>query len=142
LVSNVASLKVGEIATLELRWLKSRSGTYTCPVQAFLYSGGNQSFGPYISQGDLTLYPEGDPNLYPVSDVVKVTSPVTGSNNVPPPIDASQNGNLYSAQFIVRAEKIGTATLKAGLVGNCGNNLWGRVLLVEEDGVTTLTVAP
>jgi hypothetical protein len=97
---------------------------------------------PYINQGDGTLYPEGDPNRYPVSDVFKVTSPATGSSHIPPPIDAVQNGNSFSAQFVVQAAKPGVVTLKGGLVGNCGNNLRGRVLLVQEDGVTTLTVTP
>ena len=117
-VSIIASstvIKVGEQATLtfDIPPIESAPGTNPVPGKCYgnLYLGntGNRPFGddPYLN----------NKKDFPVPSQLRVVTPVTGADNVPPLIPATKESNgHWTASFVIEGAQVGLAALGGDFV--------------------------
>jgi hypothetical protein len=62
--------------------------------------------------------PGAEPSQFPISSVVDITSPVTGTENVPNKVVITKEGSLAKATFMIRGKSVGTLKVRGAFISS------------------------
>ncbi len=154
-------IKVGETATITMtapRRAITTSPDQPIPVNdtGFLFTpdpnqptqnpnqSTNQSSAPYLLNIDGVLAGP-QPSAFPIAPQLEMVIPITGTDNVPPRVTTTNEGDQSKATFIVKGKSAGTVILRGGFLSNAVEvpNTFKRTPFVPIfDGIITIQVVP
>jgi hypothetical protein len=154
MTADTLTVKVGQTATVTMtapnRIVVTNYPNQTAVYSAFIYSEkagqpSSTTSAPYFPAVGGGLQPGTEPSFFPVSSLLEVMSPVTGSSNVPPRSPVSQEGDLSKTTFVIKGKSVGTAVLRGGFHSSSveyPTAFLRTPLNPEYDGKITIQVVP
>jgi hypothetical protein len=156
LTSDKTSIKIGETATLmltaPLKSIEIGNGVETPINFGFIYSPQSTVgtvVGPYetsiVGIQPTVLKPGAEPSQFPILSFVEITSPITGTENIPEKVVITKEGNLAKATFAIRGKSVGTLKIRGAFTSSYVNFLqyFHRIPISGVyDGEVTIQVVP